>query len=375
MEVRATKGFLKLKGNEIPMYMCFMRHEDLFKYSNIHKFDPGQDDLGYQRRLDNKNVTKIAEAYGTGRPIFAAVYVNARLFNGESVLKFRSMDGINGILEVPDEKVLYVLDGQHRIASWRDLSEMRLVFPVILFDGLGLREENMAFVDMNFMPKKPTKSHSQAIMLQIQETPSNKEQTAALITMKLNRRSDSPWYQRLTTEATQKRSSTSTKSKKGTTLSTPLATFSGLSDSIAWSLLNRDGSFVELSHERKVDVLIAYWKALKVLFPECWEQPRLYRLCQGFGPLAMHRLLAQYLSKKVDLETVTREEFERLLAPLASADGSHIFHYMEGPFKGISGKSAGTQNAVDAMRASLEARDLNVLYSMLGVATQSILDY
>lgn len=361
MELKVTRTMVSVHGREVPVYTGSMKHKQLFEHTKAYTFNLEADDLSYQRKIDTRNLKNIVAAYTKGDPVFGSILVNARPYVGESVLKWRSGDGTFGIVEIPNEPILSIMDGQHRIASYPFLPDSRLDFPVVIYDGLSVLEENQAFLALNFKAKKLTKSHGQVISLQVNQSPSNKEQTAAYIAMKISRRPDSPWFNRLATDSAQVVKKVSKQKKREQTKY--IQTFSGMADSISRHMLGQETTFYDLSMERKVDVLVAYWRAINALLPDCWNDPVGYRLTSGLGPSVMHKLLVQHFAKKVDLEVADEGDFQSVLAPLVDLGGAEFWAVM-GPLRGLSGR-LGVQQVVDALRKAMDTGRLETFVSLV----------
>jgi DGQHR domain-containing protein len=361
---------MPVNGRDVTVFMAFMSHEDLKRLTDIHQFAIEDATLGYQRKLDTKNLKGITAALSKGTPAYGAIYLNARPFEGISLVKWFSVSddpddprSTVGQIAVPDQKFLYIVDGQHRVGSFEAVARKHLTFPVVIYDGLTVKEENECFMSLNFYPKKVPQSLAHAIDLQLADQVTNIGQLSTAIVMRLVRDKKSPWYRRIVTDG-----------QARNRMDAALTTSSGFASSIRTHLLRRDHPFSQLDLAKQVEILKAYWTAIFRLWPECATEKTAYRLFSGMGPAIMHALLYDHVNKQIIVQDASAAEFEKTLEPMRTMGRTILWHAKEGPFKGMRGTGgfqiAGVpalERPYQALMRAISEQDIELVYQAAGV--------
>jgi len=147
MELEVTR--IEQKG--VVLYLGWLRAEELIKRGQVDKWTPSHTE-GYQRSLVDKRVGEVAwflrEAEG--------VMPTSVLLSIRSEAMF---DEKQSVLDIPDEKTLWIIDGQHRVAGLvkaieQGAQELKdYPFPVVIMVNPDKFDEMRAFYLVNSRAK------------------------------------------------------------------------------------------------------------------------------------------------------------------------------------------------------------------------------
>ena len=134
------------------MYSAVLSAKDLVEHTKVDVWHPTNEN-GYQRDVSMQRARKFSN-YITTEISPPAILVNIRDVDKDKI-KYE-----NGRLEIPDETILWLVDGQHRVAGLRELLESsgekyeNIEFPVVMQVGDSVYHEAKHFVIVNTSQKK-----------------------------------------------------------------------------------------------------------------------------------------------------------------------------------------------------------------------------
>jgi DGQHR domain-containing protein len=253
---------------------------------------------GYQREPDERRVERISRylqgELGVAVPIMPqAILLNAREANEK--LRFeqdiepqKARGWSSGYLEIPDDLILYEVDGQHRVKGIakfvREKPDAVFQIPIVITSGLQDGEEAIQFVVINTTQKKvppdltlrvlkrrsPDYERAAKIFLGGEDW-----RLAALETMDaLNQTPDSPWKSRIAPLGRRSRGTYMVSERNFVDSLAPV--FSGLVGEV-------------ISLPRRTSFLLDYWKGLsRVCGPAFQGNPRRYVIQKSQGIFSLH---------------------------------------------------------------------------------------
>lgn len=252
---------------------------------------------GYQRLPQDARVNELAVDLKKGRvDLPTSVLLNVRNREAKRALKDGHLDlsfivGADGN-PVPDTK-FYVVDGQHRILALKKLIEdgdaerwSKYQIPFTCMLGANEDEEMDQFYIVNSKAKSVRTDLAYELLYQRAQDPSVMEALiergkdwqvqAQAIVKRLNE--DSPvWRGKIRFAAME----------KGDTVMP--------SASMVTSLKPILGStyFRALAADQQVKVLDAFWRGVRTILPEAFDEPTKFSLQKGVGVIVMHTVLMQ----------------------------------------------------------------------------------
>jgi DGQHR domain-containing protein len=286
---------------------------------------------GYQRRLSMVRARLFAKYISNPDNISPpAVLLSIR----ESV-EFKSKDGNYGILSIPDNSILYEVDGQHRIgglreAISRDEINSNFALPVIIICPLKLGKKEAAnprfceakqFVVINrtqktvrsdlsdrFIARLTSDQRQELGVLGAVET-LERTQAAVQIADRLNRRAGSAWENRIKLPG-----------KKG----------SGVSQRAFTNSLQpilRDPILKTLAIDELIDALDQYWTAWRKLCPRAFKEPQNHVIQKTIGLSVLHELFIEAAKLlKGRRKDWTQDNFYEALDKMTRGVGDEFWH-------------------------------------------------
>lgn len=278
---------------------------------------------GYQRRFNARHSLDFRRYVqgpdGTSTPLV----FNLRASSTHDWTLREGHDG-SAVLCVPRYgDMLAQVDCQHRLGH---LSDVVLSLPFMVYLGLCEREELELFSTINSKAKGLNGS-----LLQFHEATLTKDaaeqRPELIIALELVHEPTSPWFGRVdlggkNTSGMQRRASL-------TTLQKAIRKF-----------LSRSGFLKDHSLTDAVGTVLAFWRAVAVVLPEAWSDPRKHVLTKEIGVYALMEVAADIYAERGRCPLAT-EAFSEALADFAlDFDWSN-----EGPLKGFGGQAGATQAA------------------------------
>lgn len=327
LERRALKV---LQSDETPLYLFTLAAEEVDLVADVARI--GRDEagrlIGYQRPEKQKHVKQIQEYLDSEQPLFP----NGLILALPVEVRFRSSRGpgtndglaIAGTLEIPiaspgdGPRPAWIVDGQQRSLALARTRNLRLPVPVAGFVAANLEMQREQFLRVNTVQPLPTGLVTE-LLPEIARVPSAKMATrklpSALVDM-LNQDPESPFHGII------RRASTTSDNKK-TAIVTDTSLVEGIRESIEspsgvlFPYRNIATGSTDTAGIRRL--LIAYWSAVKEVFPEGWGKPPTQsRLMHGVGIRAMGRLMDRVMTHIRDDDPHAKERAMEELGLISS---------------------------------------------------------
>lgn len=273
----------------IPMAVGVMRASDLRHNFTVPRRDT-RNDTGYQREISATRVNKLIKGLRDNVDLPTSVLLNLRNFDSSRHMVERDGKDFFNF----DGEPLHVVDGQHRVealARLVDEDEKKwggFVIPFVCLLGAKEREEMKQFYVVNSTAKSVRTDL--ALDLLKQRAENEPELRDALIESgegwKVKGQEltedlvDTPVWRNLIRFPGEPKGSTTIQN-------------SGMVSSLK-PLLSTP-YFSALSHESQIKVLDSYWKGIRKVLPEPFDDPTHYALQKGVGAMVMHNLLISVL--------------------------------------------------------------------------------
>ena len=286
------------------IFVAALTAEQLIATTKVDRYNsslrPGDPNQGYQRPPERSRITRIGtyliKKQGDG------LYPNAVLLGSRTPLLF---DAISRRLELPGEPTLRVIDGQHRIAGLRyaieEKGESTLAFlpiPTVIVEIQDHTEEMNQFRIINGTAKAVRTDLVNSILTAIAEEQGSdvipeKDHWRVVVTKAvdaLNRRDDSPW-QDILLMPDEVGASGSGKITRATSAITSIRIIYDWLEQFGFLA----GKNLDERAEYLTDVLVAYWRAIRNVVPDAFENPADYVIQKTPGLFALHYLLRDSL--------------------------------------------------------------------------------
>jgi DGQHR domain-containing protein len=264
-------------------------------------------DTGYQRNTSSGRFRDFARYVGTARGISpSALLLNVR---GE-IGSFKTISGNMGILNMPDDAVMFIVDGQHRIDGYREAvsdpkykMDQQFEVPAIIMRE-NEYEEAKQFIIINKTQKgvrpdlaerfisRMLRDETMAGMSNLPDALTRdmtwRPQATAIVDTLNRKMSDdeeqdfyeNPWYLRIQLP----------NDPKANTIISQKA----FEDSLK-PILNNDSFGAYNTLEMSI-ILARYWKALRLMMPQAFEDPKNYVLQKTTGAFVFHKVLPRVMS-------------------------------------------------------------------------------
>ena len=278
---------IRFVQKRVVMYLVALPVEEL-DICSIDRWDPKRTGKwkGYQRGLVQKKIANMAQYLERPDGILpVAGLLNVRARNSLQFDGKRDGHPRSGILTIPDETRLWVVDMQHRLAGIKEahsrgcLAEFSI--PMLITEGLSEIKEACQFYIINTKTKKMGVDLTRRLMIEHNEVQDLAdvpawELKAVQITLRLNRKlRDNPWYGRIREPESER-------------LRDQIATEKSFVPSLKWLLTapaSRNKSVVSLAR-----FLSNYWAGIRANLPGAFSTPRAYLIQKTPGFMAFHRL-------------------------------------------------------------------------------------
>lgn len=129
--------------------------------------------LGFQRELDEKRATEIANYIDKGM----GTIPNSIVLSAQDAAELKIV-GKGKTLEFSDAPGAFlILDGQHRVYGFSKVKTKKLRVPVVIYNGLSRRDESRLFIDIN-TKQKPVPAQ---LLLDIKKLAEIEDQSEAIL--------------------------------------------------------------------------------------------------------------------------------------------------------------------------------------------------
>ena len=294
----------------------------------IPSFDP-RTKKGYQRPPQQARINELANDLIKGRvDLPTSILLNVRGRDARSALRDGTLD-LTRLKSSKSEYAFHVVDGQHRIKALEKLileedpmvwSKYQMAFVCML--GADEREEMEQFYIIN-TKAKPVRTDLAYELLSMRskddetviDALAEKGQDWIVKSQDIvHRLSDTspPWRGRIRFAAME----------KGNTILPAASMVTSLKPLLSSSY------FGMLAPEQQVNIIDAFWRGLRKIMPEPFDEPNSYALQKGVGVIVLHTALVSILELiKSDGQSVLEaESYEAVLAePLRILQGDDSY--------------------------------------------------
>lgn len=224
-------------------------------------------------------------------------------------------------------KCLAQVDCQHRLG---ELEGVDVPLAFMTYIGLNLRQEMAIFNVINSKTKGLSSSltdyHESKLLSDL-----TTDAPHLYISRKLNEDQTSPWYRLIryggeTTSGLKRR-----------------ASFRMIQKTVQ-TFLNQTKSVLDYSIEEKYQVVVCFWKAVQVTFPDAWKDHRSNLITKGVGLYGLMQLLGDIVKSNPNADFTVDYFLTKLLPLKASIDWSS-----QGRFAYVGGKK-GVQDVYRALK-------------------------
>jgi len=282
---------------------------------------------GYQRDPTVSRVNAFARYVSKGKGVAPLSVLLSLRF----VPKFNRVSGNHGFLDIPDDAMLWIVDGQHRIAGFRQLAAQNPAYddfplPVVLLptaeDGedslqeLNSRyEEAKQFVVINRTQKGVRADLGERFLAKLarRESPGTISELPRQITRGIE------WIPKAIDIAEILNTSEGTWTGKIRLPNEPrgatIVSQKSFTDSIRPVVDNL--TFWDYSAEELAEMLRRYWSALRELCPEAFKAPADYVIQRTTGVFVLHRVFPAVADVTAQVHgRLSREAFREVLGSM-----------------------------------------------------------
>ena len=297
--------------------------------------------LGYQRRLNPQHSLDFRRYIQRDGSATIALTFNLRPSDG--AWRLLQLGGRNMRLHVSSGagRVLSQVDCQHRLGH---LGGLPVELPFMCFVGLSAREEMEVFNVINSKARGLSASLLDFHDAQLADDVA-RDRPELYVALCLRNDRASPWFGQLDlggepTSGMARRASLRTMQKA------------------VKAFLGRTKAMRDLQPDAVAHLVLEYWSAVSLAFPDAWAKPRKNLLTKGIGVYAMMEVAADLYLESPAATVGDRHYFAAALAPLAEAfDWSS-----DGPLRGLGGE-AGVKTALALIRDALHGRRLRLVHN------------
>lgn len=335
-----------LQGREV-VYSFFLRGNDVARVADIERVGRDRHDKlkGFQRPEIQKHVQSILEYLNNG----TALFPNAIILAISPEVEFTQSRGPKrkgaldlaeaGYLQIPlrepGQRVAWVVDGQQRSIALSKTSNTELPVPVIAFVSDDLEVQRQQFIVVNKARPLPQRLIDELLpetagVLLPRDLASRRVPSELCNT--LNKDKTSPFFGLIRRPSLQD-------GNVGVVIDS--AVVGMIKDRIESPLgaLGQLKGFGSKPAElgRMYELLVAYWSAVKKVFPHAWGKPvQQSRLMHSAGISAMGMLMDR-IAAKIDLSNDAHGRFEAELRHIApNCAWTHgIWPYINVPWNGV----------------------------------------
>jgi DGQHR domain-containing protein len=348
---------MPLRQGTQDLFVGTIRAEDVIRFGRVAEWKDG-DDSGYQRAPEAPRIRKVAAFLQNEEvPLLpTSILLSHR---GAPLTKRTSADGFIEI-DLPDHTVLYIVDGQHRVAGLRmaidkhGLVHLReFLLPVVLMEFRDVREEAHQFRVINETAKKVNTMLARRLLelrfrgggpeaRKVLRAKNDLWQTDSVkVVTALKQGASTVWADRIQAPNEPKRSSHVVRELSVSTSLKPI-----LTDPIAGDVgVEGVGSF-----------LVNYWLAWRDTVPDAFAEPDGYVIQKAAGVFSLH-LVARYVLKVMDRRRIANPSVDALRPIVAAAgDAASSEYWRSGNPDGaaMAGSMAGFKILADTIVEDLQ---------------------
>lgn len=314
---------MELTQNGTKLYVCTLTAKELITNHNVKVdyFSAAGND-GYQRKPSSARAKDFARYIKNAKGICPnSVLINIR---GE-IGNFKPISASFGTLNLPDDTIFWIVDGQHRIEGLRELIEQDSSFAsfpcvVILMTANSEYEEAKQFMIINKTQKGVRADLAERFIARMAKREGTKEllnmpkatirdiewrpRATDIVDILNNETTDAvnddfyenPWYKKIQLP----------NEPRGTTTISQ----SAFEDSL--KILLDNPIFAGYGNKELCVILVRYWNAILELCPAAKIQPDKFVIQRATGAAVLHRILPRVIAlatlggEKISKETIRR---------------------------------------------------------------------
>jgi DGQHR domain-containing protein len=263
---------IKVEQSGMTFYSFVLNSKELRNIAYVSRREVGPQ--GYQRYLSPKRLKEVGEYIKKPRATFPnSIIVN---FSADKVRFEPGPNGKRGTLIIPkEEKVAWIIDGQHRLYGFDYAEEKEFDILVAAFIGLTISDQATIFKVINSTQKgvNPSLIYD---LIDLTKDAEYLVERAHEIVKSLNADDDSPWKDMIKMIG------------KGGGLISQAAFIGELKKVL------QDTLFKEYPSGEQIKILKDYFATLKELFPTAWGS-RKHVLCKTLGVAAVLMIMPKVL--------------------------------------------------------------------------------
>lgn len=317
---------VRVQQRDVTLILTVIPAGELLKRARVDMWEEGNPE-GYQRALVDGRLRKVADYLMVEEGVLpTSVLVNVR--DGDE-LKFKVTDKSSGYevgtLRLPDEQVLWVVDGQHRLYGLKRAIDAAAEeekyeqgaeladypFPVTFMVGLDRYKEMRHFYLVNTRQKGvPTDYVDRHLyqmykkagprLIRVEGEAGYARARATEMVDSLRKDPESPWHNLVIVPGGNKKS-------KGAGLTRQHAIVASLQPVFA------DRYIRGLRDEKVAGVLKNYWAAIKDLMPDAFKHPQEYGILKTVGIYSLHMVLPDVIERCRDAGDFSKDKMAEVL--------------------------------------------------------------
>jgi len=358
---------IRSEQNGHSIFSAKMTVAELAQVAEVDFADPGINRTGYQRKPNEKRYDQIA-SYMTGKK---AIMPPPIIMSFRGKLETKLLKGGFVEIEVPDDKKLWVIDGQHRLGGLKLLAGLQptlgtgkiskrfqkynsdyqqFEMPVVIIECSTVAVEAAQFSTINSEAQKVDKFLANlAILKGGGEMPTGEKAwvpRAADAVQHLNTSTDSVLLGKI--KHTNAPKGIYNCSGKGLMmLMKPV-----MNDAIYGGAWERGGA----SRERLYKMLTDYWAAWHEVIPFCFEKPKDHALFKNSGLTAVNVCLITMI-RRIGIEYPSKQQFVSVMSKLGEYIKEDEFWHKNGSHPANLYRCVGASQSRNAARLIEEAID------------------
>lgn len=335
---------IKAEQGEREIYITKMSGEDFLDQKiKIDEWSRGHIQ-GYQREPSLSRVNAFQRYLALGNIAPTSVVLSIR-----EKTNFEPKDAGSGILDIPEDSILWVVDGQHRIAGLRQLAAKGAKFeefdiPVVIIctgnwasnTKEARYEELVQFLIINKTQKGVRPDLAERLLALIAR---KDEKFAAELPASISRGLD--WVPRAITVAEMLNSDAGVWKDKIRFPNEPkgraIITQKSFTDSLRPVLMNEN--FKSVPEKEVVIFLQRYWNVIKEMCPEAFQEPQRFIIQKLTGTFVLHRLFCDVVGYCKD-RRVSEENLKGVLSKIPKEMNSDYWS-----ITGYAGRMGSNQKA------------------------------
>ena len=331
------KGILGANGN-VNCFIGFAPASLLYQYSFADVLDEDSGE-GYQRRFSDQHSLDFRNYIQERGSSTVPLTFNLRP-ECSSNWKIETIEGVDVLRIVKDEKVFSQVDCQHRLGYLADFS---VSLPFMTYIGLTQKEEMAVFNVINAkakgLPGSLIDFHETKLVANIE-----KLKPELVLAVRLNDDAASPWHKMLDiggkrTSGLQRRASLRTMQK-----------------AIRHFLRNL-GTDNTFDQEELYEIILSFWLSVSTVLEEEWQNPRTYMICKGVGVYSLMNIASDICKEKPELLYLQWNEF---MSFKFGSFAREVDWSNKGPLRGLGGEG-GVREATEILRTSREKSKFKVI--------------